>query len=201
MLFRHSSRFFIGRLPLLQDYRELSNSMLRLKENKGRLKGWGWDLGTVPKIISLSFNPSQQMQEVSRCGVPPLLGHPGEPELSTPGERVCFGKHLSWWEWSRSSPSHQPEACLLCAIYLDLEPERSPLQLGIGFLFLIHLSIMGNSEHPSLSAQKSSWKARGTGSRDVYAPSSLNRRRVFLKSPSVKGERTAPIYWVLWYVW
>lgn len=49
---------------------------------------------------------------------------------------------------------------------------------------------MGNSERPSLSAQKSSWKARGTGSRDVYAPSSFNRRRVFLKSPSVKGGRT-----------
>ena len=117
--FRHSSCFIIGRLSLLQDSRELSNLMLRLKENKGRLKGWGWDLGTVPKIITPSFSPGQQMQEVSTCGVHPALGHPvglWETQSSqNQGKGDDFGKHQSWWKWNRSSPAHQPDAGLLCA--------------------------------------------------------------------------------------
>lgn len=49
-----------------------------------------------------------------------------------------------------------PTNLRLAYIYMDIDPERSPLQLWHWLTLFIHISIMGSLGHLLLSAQKSS---------------------------------------------
>ena len=140
------------------------------------------------------------MQEVSTCGVLPVLGHPvglWETQSSqNQGKGDGFGKHLRVWERNRSSPAHQPDAGLLRAFTWTANVREAACSWSS--------ALFGSSQcHGTLRASEpcseshAPAKPGGTGGRGVPAPSSFHRRGVLLKSPSVKGERTALMYRVL----
>lgn len=144
------------------------------------------------------------MQEVSTCGVLPVLGHPvglWETQSSqNQGKGDGFGKHLRVWERNRSSPAHQPDAGLLRAFTWTANVREAACSWAS--------ALFGSSQcHGTLRASEpcseshAPAKPGGTGGRGVPAPSSFHRRGVLLKSPSVKGERTALMYRVLGHVW
>lgn len=113
------------------------------------------------KIIPLSLNPSQQVQEVTRCGGYPVLGYLvglGRHTSST-GEKCLVLEDL--WAYGNGAEVLLPTGLRLTYFVpfpWTETPIEAPCICGNGWQ--INISMIGNLEHLCPSAQKSPWNAR-----------------------------------------